>query len=65
MKARCRSCYWLNWDFVTDDYECGPWFCGLHGGTRVDPDGEQRDLDHRGGCGYIETHEPRQLRLPI
>ena len=63
MKARCRSCYWLNWDFVTDDYECRPWFCGLHGGTRVDPDGEQRDLNHHGGCGYVFASGMRQLRI--
>lgn len=63
MKARCRSCYWLNWDFISGEYVSGQWFCGLHGCTRVDPDGEQLDLDHRGGCGYMKATEPRQLRL--
>lgn len=63
MKARCRSCYWLNWDFISGEYVGRPWFCGLHGGTRVDPDGEQRDLDHHGSCGYMKATEPRQLRI--
>lgn len=63
MKARCKSCYWLNWDFASNEYVGGPWFCGLHGCARVDPDGEQRDLDHRGGCGYMFADGMRQLRL--
>lgn len=63
MKARCRSCYWLNWDFISGEYVSGQWFCGLHGGTCVDPDGEQRDLNHHGGCGYVFASGMRQLRI--
>lgn len=63
MKTRCKTCEFLNWDFITGDYTPGPWFCGLHGRTSVDPDGEQRDLDHRGGCGYIKSTEPRQYSI--
>ena len=55
----------LNWDFITGEYESGPWFCGLHGGARVDPDGVQRDLDNRGGCGFIANRETRQIRIPF
>lgn len=40
-----------------------PFFCGLHGCARVDPDGPQQDLDHQGGCGFIPASRPRQLEL--
>lgn len=63
MKARCRQCMCLNFDFILDEYESGDWFCGLHGHACVDPDGEQPDLDHQGGCGFIEAEEPRQYSL--
>lgn len=61
--ARCRECYWLNLDVFSDEYESGEWFCGLHGRAAVDPDGEQPDLDHRGGCGFSEFHGERQFSL--
>ena len=51
MKARCRQCEYLNQD------------CGLHGRARVDPDGEQPDLNHHGGCGFNRATEPRQYNL--
>lgn len=63
-KMKCRRCRYLNYDFLNDKYEPElPPFCGLHGRTKVDPDGEQQDLDHRGGCGFIPTSRPRQLEL--
>lgn len=63
-KMRCRRCQNLNYNFLTDRYENGePFFCGLHGCARVDPDGEQQNLDHRGGCGFIPTSRPLQLEL--
>lgn len=52
-KMRCNRCEYLNYDFICHCYEPDdPPFCGLHGRERVDPDGEQADLNHRGGCGY-------------
>ena len=38
-------------------------FCGLHGCTRVDPNGKQQNLDHDGGCGFIPKHQPEQLTI--
>ena len=63
MKAKCRQCEFLNWDFITNDYESGPWFCGLHGRSRIDPDGDQPDLNHHGGCGFIKATAVRQYQL--
>ncbi len=64
VKARCRSCSWLNWDFITSEIVSRPPgedFCGLHGRTPVDPDGLQPNLNRRGGCGYNSKH--RQLTI--
>lgn len=63
MKARCRQCEYLNQDWLTREYETGEWFCGLHGRAHVDPDGEQPDLNHHGGCGFNRATEPRQYNL--
>lgn len=63
MKARCRQCEYLNFDFIFNVYESGDWFCGLHGRALVDPDGEQPDLDHKGGCGFNKAEESRQFSL--
>lgn len=61
-KARCRQCAWLNYDFLSDTYERDlPPFCGLHGRERIDLNGEQRNLDHMGGCGFKTKYE--QLTL--
>ena len=55
-RMRCKACMFLNWDFITDKnipVEKGKEFCGLHGGTRVDINGLQVNLNNRGSCGYI------------
>ena len=53
-KMRCRECLWYNYDFFGQRYEEGKSFCGLHGRTRVDPDGEQVNLlgADKKGCGF-------------
>ena len=53
-KMRCRQCLWYNYDFFGHRYEEGKAFCGLHGRTRVDPDGEQVNLlgADKKGCGF-------------
>lgn len=63
MRARCRSCIFLNWDFITEEIEQNPSkdYCGLHGHAAVNPDGYQQNLDSRGGCGFVSKH--RQLSL--
>ena len=55
---------YYNWDFLTgkNEYNGKSSYCGLHGRTQVDPDGDQVNLDHRGGCGY-RRREPVQLKL--
>lgn len=63
--ARCHQCHFLNWYFIDHTHVSAPWFCGLHGGALVDPDGEQQDLDHHGGCGFMPLEGSRQLRLFI
>lgn len=50
---RCRECFFFQHYIPTNEYDRSRNFCGLHGCTTVDPDGEQRDLDHSGGCGYV------------
>lgn len=65
MKSLCRRCHYLNLDFITGEHAGGDWFCGLHGRSRVDPDGEQQDLNHRGGCGFIPRTDSGQLSLII
>ena len=63
MKARCKTCEYFCLNMLSNTYERDlPPFCGLHGRTRIDPDGEQRNLDHNGGCGYHKK-EPVQLTL--
>ena len=53
-KMRCRQCLWYNYDFFGHRYEEGKSFCGLHGRTMVDPDGEQVNLlgADKKGCGF-------------
>lgn len=53
-KMRCRECLWYNYDFFGHRYEEGKSFCGLHGRTKVDPDGEQMNLlgADRTGCDF-------------
>ena len=52
-KGTCRSCEYLNFNFIHGRYEPDqPPYCGLHGMAPVDPDGKQPNLDGRGGCGY-------------
>ena len=66
MKARCRRCFCLNFNFIRSEYEWdAPFFCGQHGCARVDPDGEQRNLDNRGSCGFWPKvdEQPRQLEF--
>lgn len=68
-KAQCRKCQHLDYDHLSDQKEfcqAGEHFCGLHGRTRVDPDGEQMDLNHKGGCGFIQkqpTPKPSKKML--
>jgi hypothetical protein len=63
-KMRCRRCQCLNYDFLSETHEWNsPSFCGLHGRIRVNPDGPQQDLDHRGGCGFIPSKQIIQLEL--
>lgn len=60
-KMRCRQCLWYNYDFFDHKYEDGKSFCGLHGRTNVDPNGEQLNLlgADKFGCGY----EPIEQQL--
>ena len=59
---RCRRCRHLNYNHLTDQYEPDdPPFCGLHGCARVDPDGPQQDLNHKGGCGYTDKDQIIEL----
>lgn len=63
---RCWKCQHLDYDHISDCQEQpqpGEHFCGLHGRTRVDPDGEQMDLDHHGGCGFSPRKQAVQLSL--
>lgn len=65
-KMRCRKCNWLNWDFITQTQEnTTEYYCGLHGCARVDPDGEQANLDTHGSCGFsaIRKESAKQLEL--
>lgn len=63
-KMRCRRCRNLNFDFLSGKYEPElPPFCGLHGRTEVDPDGEQQNLDHRGGCGFSDKNKIIELKI--
>lgn len=63
-KMKYRRCRYLNYDFLDEKYEPElPPFCGLHGRTKVDPDGEQQDLNHRGGCGFSDKNKPIELKI--
>lgn len=65
-RMRCWRCAYLDYDCISDCQEQpqpGEHFCGLHGRTRVDPDGEQMDLDHHGGCGFSPRKQAVQLSL--
>ena len=64
-KAKCHQCEFLDWNFFDGSYSFdGVHQCGLHGGAIVDPDGEQPDLDHHGGCGFIPLQGVRQYSIP-
>jgi len=63
-KARCKRCRWLDYSFLDDKYEqTDEHFCGMHGMAPVDPEGEQPNLDHHGGCGYSEKEQYSQLSI--
>ena len=66
MKARCRRCEALDYDYIEDRPEPRPegqHVCGLHGCAPVDPDGEQPNFIRGGGCGFIAKAQPIQLQL--
>lgn len=66
MRIRCHHCRYLDYDFLNDNYEITSpteHFCGLHGRRRVDPDGEQMNLDSHGSCGYSPRQRTVQLSL--
>ena len=60
---RCLRCSYYNFDFLSDSYEEGESFCGLHGRAKVDPNGKQRNLDNHGSCGYHPKNQPIQMSL--
>lgn len=66
-KIKCRLCVNLDYNAFFRRYENrsdGEHFCGCHGMAQVDPDGEQLNLDHRGGCGFFPKHrEPSVVQL--
>ena len=65
-KMRCWHCEYLDNDLLSGCHESvadGCHFCGLHGRAQVDPDGPQQNLDHKGGCGYVQRKHPVQLDL--
>lgn len=65
-RARCRRCYFLNRNGLTDEVEqTDEPFCGLHGQAPIDPDGKQPDLDHEGGCGFIPNEEECHEQLTL
>jgi len=54
----------MDYDVFSRTYEHHPsgHFCGLHGRAQVNPDGEQANLDARGGCGFSPKEKaPVQL----
>ena len=68
MKVKCKTCAWLNYSFIFDRYQQrkkGDNICGLHGGASVDIDGEQPNLDNRGGCGYHKKSNGYNLNYLI
>lgn len=58
---RCLQCLWYNYDFFSRKYELGKSFCGLHGRTTVNPNGDQLNLlgNDKSGCGF----EPKDTQL--
>jgi len=63
MKMRCRRCVFLDWEFISNTIEPredGTHYCGLHGGTTVDIDGPQMNLDNRGSCGFADRIRPAE-----
>lgn len=67
-KIKCRTCTHLNYDYLQSRYEtfeeAGNYYCGVHGRAAVDPDGQQVNLNRRGGCGYYpKQRPPKQLSL--
>lgn len=66
MKAKCRFCLALDYDFIADCPDPRPYghhVCGLHGCSPVDPDGDQPNFLVYGRCGFIPQSEPIQLQL--
>ena len=61
---RCRKCAWFCYDFFDHKYKKGS-FCGLHGGTTVDPQGPQANLDNHGSCGYYPKQHPVYEQLTL
>ena len=67
-QMRCFWCEHLDYDHINRRQEQPPpgeHFCGLHGRARVNPEGPQQNLDHKGGCGFSERKHPVQLKLPF
>lgn len=65
-KMRCWRCEHLDYDHINGKQEQrlpGEHYCGLHGMARVDPDGPQQNLDHKGGCGFTARKKAVQLSL--
>ena len=78
MKAFCSHCHYLDLNGLNNQYEQveeGEHFCGLHGRSRVDPNGEQQqfnrthdDEENLGHditryCGYYPKERYEQLSL--
>ena len=58
MKMRCNKCVWLDYDVFDNMYESHTYhFCGLHGRARVNPDGEQQNLNGRESCGFTQKRD--------
>lgn len=65
-KMRCWRCEHLDYDHINARQENrlpGEHYCGLHGMARVDPDGPQQNLDHKGGCGFTARKKNVELSL--
>lgn len=65
-KMRCWRCEHLDFDHILcrqENRPPGEHYCGLHGMARVDPDGPQQNLDHKGGCGFTARKQAVELSL--
>jgi len=63
-RHNCRSCYFYDWDFITNlPVETENHFCGLHGGEAIEDPTASKNLDNHGGCGYAPKEQPQQLQL--